>query len=92
VDTIFIGPYDLSASYGIPGQFDHPQMKDALARILKAARDADVAPGIHIVHPPVEQVQDRLAEGFRFIAYCGDMLVLVPAVCQAAASLGPLRV
>ena len=91
VDGVFIGPYDLSASYGIPGQFDHPRMKDALRRILKAAREAGVAPGIHVVHPPVEQVRDRLAEGFRFIAYCGDMLVLVPAVRQAAASLVDLR-
>jgi 2-dehydro-3-deoxyglucarate aldolase len=87
VDAVIIGPYDLSASYGIPGQFDHPQIKDALNRIMKAARDAGVAPGIVVVHPPVDQVRDRLAQGFRFIAYCGDMLILVPTIRDAAASI-----
>lgn len=87
VDGVFVGPYDLSASYGIPGQFDHPLMRDAMAHILSAAREAKVAPGIHVVHPPADQVRDRLAEGFRFIAYGGDMLFLVPAVREAAANV-----
>ena len=91
VDGVFVGPYDLSASYGIPGQFDHPMMKGAIARILKAAGDAGVTPGIHVVHPPVDQVRDRLAEGFRFIAYCGDMLLMVPAAREAAAAVRGLR-
>lgn len=87
VDGVFIGPYDLSASYGIPGQFEHPLMRDAMARILKAAQDAGVAPGIHVVHPPIDQVRDRVAEGFRFIAYGGDMLFLLPAARDAVAKL-----
>jgi len=87
VDAVFSGPYDLSASYGIPGQFEHPLMQDALSRMVAHARTAKVAPGIHVVHPPVEQVRERVREGFRFIAYAGDMLLLVPAVREAAASL-----
>lgn len=87
VDGVFVGPYDLSASYGIPGQFDHPVMRDAMAEILRAAKQAHVAPGIHVVHPPVDQVVERLAEGFRFIAYGGDMLFLQPAVHEAVARL-----
>lgn len=87
IDGLFIGPYDLSASYDIAGEFEHPLMREALARIVAAARDAGVAAGIHVVHPPAEQVRQRLAEGFRFIAYGGDMLFLVPALRQAAAEL-----
>lgn len=84
VDGVFIGPYDLSASYGIPGQFEHPLMHAALARIRGAAKAAGVVPGIHVVHPPISQVRDRVGEGFRFIAYGGDMLFLVPAARDAA--------
>jgi 2-dehydro-3-deoxyglucarate aldolase len=62
-------------------------MRDAMARILKAAQDAGVAPGIHVVHPPIDQVRDRVAEGFRFIAYGGDMLFLLPAARDAVAKL-----
>lgn len=87
VDGVFVGPYDLSASYGIPGQFDHPLIRDAIAQILTAARNANVVPGIHVVHPSVDQARDYLAEGFRFIAYGGDMLFLVPAVHEAVAQL-----
>jgi 2-dehydro-3-deoxyglucarate aldolase len=87
IDAVFVGPYDLSASYGIPGQFEHPLMHEALARILGAAQTAGIAPGIHVVHPPITQVRDRVAEGFRFIAYGGDMLFLVPAARGAADEL-----
>jgi 2-dehydro-3-deoxyglucarate aldolase len=77
VDAIFVGPYDLSASYGVAGRMDHPLMRDAMARILKAAHAAGISPGLHVVQPPVSQVSDRIAEGFRFIAYGTDMLFLL---------------
>ncbi len=46
VDGVFIGPADLSASLGFPGQTEHPEVleriEDAIARILQAGK----APGI----------------------------------------------
>lgn len=36
VDGIFIGPFDLSISMGIPGDFDNPVFLDALKRIVSA--------------------------------------------------------
>lgn len=90
IDGVFIGPYDLSASYGALGQLDHPLVREAMARVVRAAQQARVSPGIHVVHPPVEQVKARIAEGFRFIAYGGDMLFLLPAIRSAAASVRDL--
>lgn len=40
VDGIFIGPFDLSISMGIPGQFDRPEFKAALRRTLDACHAA----------------------------------------------------
>jgi 4-hydroxy-2-oxoheptanedioate aldolase len=37
IDVISVGPSDLSQSYGLPGQYDHPTMKEALARFHTAA-------------------------------------------------------
>ena len=37
VDGIFIGPFDLSISMGIPGQFDNPDFKAAMERIRTCA-------------------------------------------------------
>ena len=38
VDGIFIGPFDLSISMGIPGQFDHPDFVAALEKCRKSAK------------------------------------------------------
>lgn len=46
VDAVFVGPYDLSASLGIPEQFDHPDLLAALAAITTACRDADMPLGL----------------------------------------------
>ena len=43
LDLMFIGPVDLSQSMGVPGQWDHPQMWEAIERVAQAAR----ANGIH---------------------------------------------
>lgn len=39
VDGIFIGPFDLSISMGIPGQFGAPEFQAAVQRVLKACHD-----------------------------------------------------
>lgn len=38
VDGIFVGPYDLSVACHLPGQLKHPQIQDAIARILRACK------------------------------------------------------
>jgi len=76
VDAAFIGPYDLSASLGITARFDHPRMVDAMEQILSACRRHDVVPGVHVVPPDTGEVAERLAEGYRLIAYSLDITML----------------
>jgi 2-dehydro-3-deoxyglucarate aldolase/4-hydroxy-2-oxoheptanedioate aldolase len=38
VDVLFLGPADLSQSLGIPGQWDHPLIWQAIERVAAAAR------------------------------------------------------
>jgi 2-keto-3-deoxy-L-rhamnonate aldolase RhmA len=38
VDVVFIGPYDLSISYGRPGELRHPDLMEATSRVVAAAR------------------------------------------------------
>ena len=38
VDCLWVGHFDLSASLGIPGQFDHKDFKDAIRAVIKACR------------------------------------------------------
>jgi 2-dehydro-3-deoxyglucarate aldolase len=77
VDAALIGPYDLSASMGLAGQLGHHAVVAAQQAILDACRRHKVPAGIHVVATDHNQVQDRIAEGYRFIG-CGiDTLFLI---------------
>lgn len=76
LDAILIGPYDLSASMGLTAQFEHADFKAAMQRIHELSQARKVASGIHVVAPSREQLRARLAEGFRFIAYSIDSVML----------------
>lgn len=77
IDAMMVGPYDLSASMGITGIFDHPDMIKATATILKCACEHNIIPCIHVVQPNVQEVLLRYREGYRFIAYSLDITMLL---------------
>ncbi|MGB2754744.1 MAG: aldolase/citrate lyase family protein [Phycisphaerae bacterium] len=83
IDAVFIGPYDLSGSLGVPGQIDHPKVRAARKCVLDAALERSIAPGLHVVHPDAKLLRRVLDKGFRFIAYGGDILYLGEA-CRRA--------
>tara|TARA_Y100001934_G_scaffold165281_1_gene196701 strand:+ start:1278 stop:2021 length:744 start_codon:yes stop_codon:yes gene_type:complete len=76
ISGYIVGPYDLSASMGIPGDFSNEKMSVALERIKIAAKDYQVPSGIHIVEPDLGELKQRISEGYRFIAYGVDMRML----------------
>ncbi|WP_157271916.1 aldolase/citrate lyase family protein [Azohydromonas aeria] len=74
VDGVFIGPADLSASMGHPGNPGHPEVRaaidEAIARILACGK----APGILMADET--RARECLALGALFVAVSIDMLVL----------------
>lgn len=68
IDGIFIGPYDLSGSYGIPGQTDHKIIKEAKEKVRLACLEHKKACGQHIVLPTKENVSEAVNTGYTFIA------------------------
>ena len=76
VDGYIIGPYDLSASLGIPGEFDNPIFLNAMERVKKVATDMKMIGGIHIIEPEPDQLKQRIAEGYQFIAYSLDIRMI----------------
>src|SRR5262245_8167987 len=46
VDVLFLGPYDLSQSLGIPGETSHPKVFAAAGRIARSAEARGVALGV----------------------------------------------
>jgi 2-dehydro-3-deoxyglucarate aldolase/4-hydroxy-2-oxoheptanedioate aldolase len=78
VDCLWVGHFDLSCSLGIPGQFDHPKFKDAIARTYAACLKHDKAYGRLV--PDVATGVDIFAQGFDFICYSGDVWVFQSAL------------
>lgn len=76
VDGYIVGPYDLSGSMGVPGDFTHPRFLDAMSKISGIADKMKAVGGVHIIEPDIEQLNQRISEGFRFIAYSLDIRML----------------
>jgi 2-dehydro-3-deoxyglucarate aldolase/4-hydroxy-2-oxoheptanedioate aldolase len=71
IDVLWIGHNDLTNSMGIPGQFDHPRYREAVERVLAAARRYGKAAGM--MATAVEQGRLLVDQGFRMLAYGGDI-------------------
>jgi 2-dehydro-3-deoxyglucarate aldolase/4-hydroxy-2-oxoheptanedioate aldolase len=84
VDVLFVGPSDLSASLGIPGQFEAPQFLDALSRVADACRTANIAAGIMQGEPDPVRAQWLVDQGFTFNAVGSDSSLLLSAASAAA--------
>jgi 2-keto-3-deoxy-L-rhamnonate aldolase RhmA len=67
VDAAFIGPYDLSGSYGIPGQIQDPIVRDACRRVIEACERAGKSVGLLVVRPTPEAVRQAIEDGFTLI-------------------------
>ena len=76
LDGIMTGPYDLSASMGLTGQFQHPDFLDALDKLHDASKKYNVPMGLHIVQPNAEELKMRIKEGYQIIAYGTDAIFL----------------
>ncbi len=74
VDGFIVGPYDLSASMGLPGEFNNPDVSEALKEITKFIKNSTKPGGFHVVHSDDELLKSKIKEGYTFIAYGDDMV------------------
>ena len=80
LDAIILGPYDLSASMGITGDFSNNKYLNAKNKVLNACLKFKVPSGIHIINPDNKELQKRIDEGYLFIAYSTDAIMFNKAV------------
>ena len=74
VDGIFVGPSDLAASMGHPGEPSHPEVKAAVTEAIRRIAATGLPPGILSFDPTV--LKEAEAAGARFIAIGADMAFL----------------
>jgi 2-keto-3-deoxy-L-rhamnonate aldolase RhmA len=77
VDGFIIGPYDLSGSLGVPGQFDHPEVMTALKRVKAVSEEMNALSGFHVISPELEAFREKVREGYKFVAHSLDSLFLI---------------
>jgi len=72
IDAYFIGPNDLAASLGVKLGLDNPDPRHiaAVNKVLEAGKRCHIPGGIQVGSP--EAVNQRIAEGFQFIALSSD--------------------
>ena len=90
VDVLFLGPGDFSILAGIPGQFDHPKIKDAMKQVAAAAKKAGKHWGMPIFS--VEHAKEVLELGGRFLCHGADLLMVKTGLEDIAKKFAPLGV
>ena len=75
LDAIIIGPGDLSATLGIPGQMDHPDLTHAIEKMLAATKRHGIAGGPHVSTPEEAAYWVERGATFMSLNYDGAMLL-----------------
>lgn len=76
LDGILIGPYDLSASLKITGNFKHSKFKKKVNEIIKICKNNRITIGYHNVNQDKQSLNKLINKGFTFIPYGIDSVFL----------------
>jgi len=85
IDIIFIGPYDLSQSLGLPGQVSHPLVIEAMNNIVKRAREMGKIVGTFTDTPQAAEIWKKA--GVQYISYSVDVGIFTTACSQLVTNL-----
>lgn len=89
VDGVFFGPADLSASMGLSGQPNHPQVQHAIVQGIATVRAAGKAAGVLATDNAV--ANKYLQAGAQFVAVGVDTTLLVRAATTLAGQFKAAR-
>ena len=85
IDAVMVGPVDLSISLGVPGDFQHPKMVEAMERIRDACLDHKIAPGTQTRTLALAKFwKDR---GMKFLGCASEVAMMLEKGTEIAASL-----
>ncbi|MDD3297194.1 MAG: aldolase/citrate lyase family protein [Candidatus Omnitrophica bacterium] len=88
VDASIIGPYDLSASMGYPGDYERQDVKEAVKRYQEVCKAVKKPAGYHVVPCQASLVDEKMREGFLFLAFSLDTVFLGSNIHKELKSLG----
>lgn len=78
IDALLMGPADLAATMGLPGQADHPAVWEKIWHCLDRANAAGKPAGIFVLDEA--RARECIERGFAFVAVGADAILLSRAV------------
>ena len=85
IDVLFIGPYDLSQSLGIPGQVNDKRVEDKMQEIIDKASRRNKIVGTYV--DDIKTAKKWIDKGVKFIAYSVDVAILFEKSLEIASQL-----
>lgn len=76
IDGVIIGPYDLSASMGMPGEYEKKEVKQAIQKVIDVCREKKFPSGFHVIETDPFFIKEKIALGCTFLAYSLDFFFL----------------
>ena len=89
IDAVLVGPNDLAASLGYPGQLGHPSVQDAIARVIDTCHAAGRVAGIFGLDAAA--VRPWMTRGASLVVAGVDALLLANAARDLSISLDGFR-
>jgi 4-hydroxy-2-oxoheptanedioate aldolase len=77
VDVVFVGPYDLSQSLGVPGQVTHQKVIEKVREICELSKKAGVAVGLFV--ETAEAAKEWVKQGVLYCCLDVDAAILLKA-------------
>lgn len=76
IDGTIVGPYDLSASMGYPGEYERDDVKLALAKIDNITKKMNKPLGFHVIESDHAKTLEKINKGYSFVAFSLDFFFL----------------
>jgi 2-keto-3-deoxy-L-rhamnonate aldolase RhmA len=87
IDVLLIGSGDLTTDYGIPGQVDHPRLREAYERVARACRADGKVLGVGGIRQNVTLQGELIRLGARFVIAGTDVNYVLAGARQDTSAL-----
>ena len=84
VDMVLVGTNDLTADMGIPGEYDHPRVREAYVRTIAACRKHGKHAGVGGLATRPQLAAEFVKMGARFVSTGTDLAFLLGAAAERA--------
>jgi 4-hydroxy-2-oxoheptanedioate aldolase len=91
IDLVLIGLNDLLADWGLPGQYEHPRVREAYASTIAACRRHNKHCGVGGLSSRPDLVAEYVRMGARYVSTGTDVGFLVGACAQKAKQVHDIK-